>query len=177
MICSPGRDRPFHAGSPKSNPLSARRILRRVRKRWGEAPRARSPAGVAENATRIFRRSRCWPCEWARSRRGFGRHLHRLNDLRIGRTATEVAGQIVADVIVARIWMLFEQLMRHENEPGGTVAALEGPGVDEGLLHRRQLPVGVERFDRGDALAVDPNGEIEATRDRLAVNQNRATAA
>src|ERR1700689_1957615 len=67
--------------------------------------------------------------------------------------------------------------MRHEDEAGRTVAALERAGVDEGLLYRRQSPISIKRLDRGDALAVDPDRKIETAGDRLVVDQHRAAAA
>src|SRR5262249_25520551 len=75
-------------------------------------------------------------------RRGF----HRLDHLRIGRAAAEVAGEIVLGALVVRIGMLVEQLLHHQDEPGRAEAALESAVLDECLLHR------IERFARRQAL-------------------------
>src|SRR5215831_8806837 len=103
--------------------------------------------------------------------------LHRLDDLRIGGAAAEVAGQIVADLIVVRIRIAFEQLRGHQNKARGAVAALEGAGLDKGLLHRAQRIAIGERLHRVHFGAVDERCEIEAAGDGGAVDQYGAAAA
>src|SRR5579862_6176481 len=107
----------------------------------------------------------------------FRRHLHRLDDLRVSGAAAEIAGQIMLDVLVARVRMLLQELMHHEDEARRAEAALECAAIDEGLLHDRQRAVGIERFNGGDALAVDPRREIKAAGNRLVVDQDGATTA
>ena len=61
--------------------------------------------------------------------------LHRFDDFRISGAAAEIAGEIVLDVVVARIGILLQQLMRHQHEARRAEAALERAAIDEGLLH------------------------------------------
>src|SRR5580704_10063617 len=105
------------------------------------------------------------------------RDFHRLDNFRIGGAAAEIAREIMNDVVVARVGMFLQQLMHHEHESRCAEAALERATVDERLLHDRQRAIGIERFDRGDALAVDPGREIKAARHRLVVDQHGAAAA
>src|ERR1700722_4055268 len=81
------------------------------------------------------------------------------------------------DVVIARGRVLLQQLMHHEHETRRAEAALERAAIDEGLLHDGERAIGVERFDSGDALAVDPGREIKAARHRLVVDQHGAAAA
>src|SRR5580692_7314614 len=81
------------------------------------------------------------------------------------------------DVVIARVRVLLQQLMHHEHKTRRAEAALERAAIDEGLLHDRQRAIGIERFDRGDALAVDPGREIKAAGHRLVVDQHGAAAA
>src|SRR5580704_10127336 len=105
------------------------------------------------------------------------RALHRRDDLRIGGAATEVAGEPVLDRVVVRIGMAVEQLLGHEDEPGRAEAALERALLDEGLLHRIEAAVRVERLDRRHLGAVREGGEIETARHRGAVDEHGAAAA
>ena len=81
------------------------------------------------------------------------------------------------DVVVARIGILFEQLMRHQDETRRAEAALERAAIDEGLLHLGQRAIGIEMFDGRDLLAVDPDAEIEAAGHGDVVDQHGAAAA
>ena len=74
--------------------------------------------------------------------------------------------------------MLVEQLLRHQDEAGRAKAALEGAGLDEGLLHRIELV----RRRRGASTVVTSapstkDREVEAAGHRLAVHQHGAAAA
>src|SRR6266849_9584241 len=105
-----------------------------------------------------------------------GGGLHRLDDLRIGGAAAQVAGEIVLDLLVVRIGMAVEQLLRHQHEAGRAEAALEGALLDEGLLHRIELSARVEMLDGRHLGAVDEGGEIETARHRGAVDDDGAAA-
>src|SRR5262249_49241314 len=107
----------------------------------------------------------------------FAREFDGFDDLRIGRTAAKVAGEIVRDFVVTRIGDLLKQLMSHENKAGRAETALEGARIDEGLLHRRKLTSGIEMLDGGDALSINLDSEIEAARHSRAVDKNRTAAA
>src|ERR1700686_3123405 len=83
----------------------------------------------------------------------------------------------MADVVIARVRMLFEQLMRHQHEAGRAEAALERAAIDESLLHIGQRAAGIEMLDGRDALAVNPDREIEAAGHGDIVDQHGAAAA
>jgi hypothetical protein len=53
------------------------------------------------------------------------RKLHRLDDLRIGGAAAEIAGKVIADVVVIGIGDFRDQQMGHLNQPGRAETALE----------------------------------------------------
>src|SRR5205085_3631051 len=105
------------------------------------------------------------------------RQLHRLDDLRISGAAAQIARKIMADFLLIGVWILRQQLLGHQNKTGCAKPALKGAAVDERLLHRRQRAAGIQVFNRGDGLSVRSNCEIEATRHRHAIDQNRATTA
>ena len=107
----------------------------------------------------------------------FRRALHRFDDLGISSAAAEVAGEVMADVILARVRLLFEQLGCHHHEPGRAEAALECAAIDKGLLHIGQSAAGIEILDGRHLFAVDPDTEIEAAGNGLAVDHHGAAAA
>src|SRR5215470_5334683 len=106
-----------------------------------------------------------------------GSNLHGVDDLGVGGAAAEIAGEIVPDLLVVGIGMRVEQLRRHQHETGRAVAALERAGLDEGLLHGRELVGARQRLDRRHLGTVDEGREIEAAGDGGAVHQHRAAAA
>src|SRR5262245_14370715 len=105
--------------------------------------------------------------------------LHRVDDLRIGAAAAEIARKVVPDLIIIRIGMRIEQLGGHQQEARRAVAALEGAGLDEGLLHRTEpLRARIhERLDGTHLGALDEGRQIEAAGDGRAVHQHGAAAA
>ena len=58
------------------------------------------------------------------------------------------------DVVVVRVGIFLQQLMRHQDETRRAEAALECAAIDEGLLHLGQPAIRVEMFDGRDLLAV-----------------------
>src|SRR5215475_529321 len=96
----------------------------------------RRPAGETSSISHAWERTCAGHA--ASSRHGTlpRRALHRLDDLRIGGAAAEIAGEIVLDLVVVRIGMAVEQLLGHQDEPGRAEAALERALLDEGLLDR-----------------------------------------
>ena len=68
-----------------------------------------------------------------------GRRLAPRENFRIGGAAAQIAGEIMPDVVVARVGMRVEQLVRHQDETGRAESALECAGLDEGFLHRIEL--------------------------------------
>src|SRR5215471_19029172 len=102
--------------------------------------------------------------------------FHRLDHLRIGRAAAEVAGEIVFDALVVRIGVLVEQLFHHQHEAWRAEAALERAALDEGLLHRIERLARRETLDGGHLGAVDEVREIKTARHRATVDQHVAAA-
>src|SRR5438876_11362203 len=66
---------------------------------------------------------------------------------------------------------------RGHDHPGGTETALEALGVEKRLLHRVQLAVPGEPFNRRHLFAIGAEGRIEAAVHRGAVDQHTAGAA
>src|SRR5437763_8492347 len=60
--------------------------------------------------------------------------LHGRDDLRIGRAAAEIAGEIMPDLVLVGFRMLRDQLARHQDKAGRAEAALERPAFDERAL-------------------------------------------
>src|SRR5262249_26624234 len=106
-----------------------------------------------------------------------GGDFYCVDDLGIGGAATEIAGEIMPDLVVVGVGIAVEQLRRHQYEARGAVAALEGAGLDEGLLHRAQDIPAREMLDRPHLGAVDEGREIKAAGDGGAVDQHGAAAA
>src|SRR5688572_28240619 len=78
------------------------------------------------------------------------------------------------DRVLVRIWMLVEQLARHQHETRRAEPALEGGALDERLLNRVERLPG---FNRGNLRALRHGGEVEAAGDCGAVDEHRAAAA
>ena len=62
----------------------------------------------------------------------------RLHDARIGAAAADVAIHQARDVLLGRVRVGLQQADRGHHHPGRAVAALEGFGVEERLLHGMQ---------------------------------------
>src|SRR5271166_2531740 len=76
--------------------------------------------------------------------RYLGRLFDRCDNLRIGGAAAEIPRQIVANVLVAWIGIVLEQLVGHQHESRRAEAALECPASDESFLYVRQRAIGIE---------------------------------
>src|SRR5947208_2116084 len=103
--------------------------------------------------------------------------LDRLDDVVVARTAAEVALEPVADLRLARVRVLGQQADGGQHHPWRAVAALEPVLLVEGLLHRMQLAVRGESFDRRQLLPVRLDCEQRAGLHGLAVQEDRAGAA
>jgi hypothetical protein len=103
--------------------------------------------------------------------------LHGLDDLRIGGAAAQVAGKIVADVVLAGRGIFIEQLARHQDEARRAEAALKGARFDEGFLHRIELAAVRETLDGFEAGAVGEYGQEQTARHGAAVDDHRAASA
>src|SRR5258708_10095012 len=62
--------------------------------------------------------------------------FHRLDNLRIGGAAAEVAGEVVADLGIGRVRGSTDELAGHQDEPRGTEAALGGSAFAGSPLDR-----------------------------------------
>ena len=119
------------------------------------------------------------PCEAARGvHASFPRgHVHRLADLLVAGAAAEVAGESLADLLVARRGLALEQVDRRDEHPGCAEAALHGAGLDEGPLDSVELASGGERLHGSHRPAGGLDGGDEAGADDLAVEPDRAGTA
>src|SRR5262245_14092765 len=73
----------------------------------------------------------------ARSQR---RQLDGVENLRVSRAATEIAGQRLADLLASGGGRVGEEGLGREQDAGRAVAALGRPQLREGLLKRMELP-------------------------------------
>src|SRR5258706_1713773 len=103
--------------------------------------------------------------------------LDGLDDVHVARTPAEVAFEAPANLVLGRVWILFEKVGRGHDESGRAVAALQSVLVPEGLLDRVELITFGHAFDGREAAAVCLDGEHRAALDRLAVDVDRARAA
>src|SRR5262245_12775788 len=131
------------------------------------------PPQAGEGTTEPRARWSWWRSSNARTGFALARgELDRVDDLRIGGAAAEIAREIMPYLILIWIGMRIEQLRGHQQEARRAVAALEGAGLDEGFLHRTE-PVRArvhERLDGSHLGALDEGCQIEAAGDRRAVH-------
>lgn len=73
--------------------------------------------------------------------------------------------------------MFIEQSFNRHNHAGGAEAALKGLVFQKGLLHRIELAVLRETFDREDIFAFDVAGECEAGTHGFSIDEHGAGAA
>ena len=106
-----------------------------------------------------------------------GRQSDGVEDLGVAGAAAEVAGELLADDVVARVRDALEQRRGRDDEAGRAEAALHGARVDERLLDPVQPVLAAQPFDRPDLVPVGLRGQDEARADELAVEQHRARAA
>src|SRR5512133_2159977 len=100
-----------------------------------------------------------------------------VEDLRVAGASAEVAGERLAQLVLARRRVALQQVGRRDDQAGSAKAALDGPGLGERLLHRVELPVLREPLDGHDVVVVGLRGKDEARADELPVEQHRARAA
>src|SRR3982074_785130 len=73
--------------------------------------------------------------------------------------------------------MLVQQFRYHHDEAGRAIATLEGARLNKGLLHGAELAVCVEALDGRHAGTIDEYCQIEAARDWVVIDDDRAAAA
>src|ERR1700760_331099 len=93
-------------------------------------------------------------------RRGLARlaELDRLDDVVIAGAAADVAVERLADLLLARLRVVGEQLHRRHHHPGRAEAALQAVAFAKRRLHRMQLAVLGQALDRRDRAALDLRG-------------------
>jgi len=67
----------------------------------------------------------------------------------IGAAAANISGMSRVDIVVARVWVTFDQRYRRENLAALAVAALRNVYFVPSPLYR-MFPLGIEPFDRCD---------------------------
>src|SRR2546427_219216 len=107
----------------------------------------------------------------------FGGPLDRLHDVVVAGAATEVALELVADLLFRRLRVALQQLVGGHDHARRAEAALEPVLLPEALLDRMQLAVLREALDRRDGGAVGLDREHRARLHRLAVHEDHARAA
>src|SRR6266571_3931789 len=111
----------------------------------------------------------------SRARRGA---LDGLDDADMGAAATEIAGERLSDIGLARLLVLRQERGGLHDHAVDAVAALHRLRVDEGLLHRMRLLDRAEALQRNDLLGLR---ELADRRDARAhgdaVDVDRAGAA
>src|SRR6185437_232013 len=94
-------------------------------------------------------------------------------------TAADVAVQGMPDLLLRRVWVVFDELPDGHDHARGAVAALEALLVLEGLLHRVEGAVlrAGQAFDRDDRVAVRLGRQDRAGLHRRAIQGHRAGTA
>ena len=105
------------------------------------------------------------------------RRLHGLDDVLVAGAAAQVAGDAVADLLLARVRVLLEQPVGARHHAGRAVAALQAVLLVERLLQRVQHAALLEAFDGEHLGAVALHRQHRAGLDRHAVDVDRAGAA
>src|SRR5690606_31863783 len=112
-----------------------------------------------------------------RSQLGRGR-LDRPDDVVITRAAAEIALEILADLLLARVRVVLEQRRRAHHHPRRAVAALEAVMILERLLDHAERSVGIgHSLDRAHLRPFAVEREDRAGLHRLAIEMHRAGAA
>src|SRR5215468_4885141 len=101
-----------------------------------------------------------------------GRVPDRLHDVDVPGAATEVAGDGLANLRLARVRISREERAAGHHHAGRAVAALEPVLLPEALLHRMELAVPLQSLDRLHLVAVGLDREEGTGFDRHAVEQD-----
>ena len=106
-----------------------------------------------------------------------GNRQHRRHDPLIPGAAAQVAGELLADLLLVGVRSTAQERLGRHQEPGGAEAALQRVVLAEGALQRRQLAVGAgQPFNGQQRAAISLDGEHQAGADRFAVELDRAGA-
>ena len=103
--------------------------------------------------------------------------LNGVDDVLIAGAAAEVAGDAVANLLLARRRIVLQQVDRRHDHARRAVAALQAVLFPEALLHRMQLAFRRQPFDRHHRRAVGLHREDRARLRAAAVDEHGARAA
>ncbi len=96
------------------------------------------------------------------------------NDLVIPGATAQIPGDGLLNFPRGRRRVAIQQGLGREDHARRTVAALNGPVIDEGLLHGVKPVAGGQTFDGGDRLALGFHRQIEAGPHGNPLQQDRA---
>lgn len=108
---------------------------------------------------------------------GSGSLLDGFDDSRMRAAAADVALQGLLNFGLRGIGILLQQSDAAHDHAGRAVGALEGFGVEEGLLNRMKAAGLLEAFDGGNGFAVGCGNGSYARTTRRTIEQNCAGAA
>src|SRR2546425_3203282 len=103
--------------------------------------------------------------------------LDRFVDLDVAGAAAEVAGQRVLDLVTGGVRVGGQQGFGRQQKRGGTVAALCGAEIGEGLLQRMQLSVLCHPLDGAHRVSVTRDAEDQARENGCSIQQHGTCAA
>ena len=129
------------------------------------------------HVTDVTQCNRCNSCNLFRSPLLPGRIFDGIDDVRIARTTAQIAFNRVADFLARRFGIALEQLHARHDHAGCAVSALQAVTLPKSLLHRMQLAIPGQPFNRSHFRAVRLHRQDRAGFDGLAIEQNRASAA
>src|SRR4051794_22384917 len=100
--------------------------------------------------------------------------FNRVDDVRIGATAADVAAHVLADFLAGASPSLLDQCGRGHDLPRRAVAALEGIVFDESRLNGTEPAILGQAFDCGDRAAVLHDSQQKTGVHPPPVDQHRA---
>ena len=105
------------------------------------------------------------------------RVFYGVDDLHVTRAHAKIARQRFANLSVARIGICLEERVTRHDHARRAVTALKGVIFHECFLHRIELAVFGQAFDRRHFASVRLHGKMETGFHHFAVEQHRARAA
>src|SRR4026207_291814 len=102
--------------------------------------------------------------------------LHRFHDVQIPGAAAQVAGDRLADLLLARVLVALEKRAAGHQHARRAEAALQRVLLGKAFLDRMELAALLQPLDGGDAAAVGLHREQSARLHRLAVELHGADA-
>src|ERR1700751_6170999 len=105
------------------------------------------------------------------------RLLYGFNYLVIARAATEISHHPVFDLVFVWSGILFEQRRSSDDLAWGANPALKTAVLNKAFMHRVELAIFRQTFNRGEIMTVRHDCEGYARTDHVAVHQDGAGAA